>query len=185
MRKNKMSFRVILGCFVVVFSSNVLAQWQWLDESGRKVFSDMPPPVSVPESRILAQPGRAIELAPVPVQEAAASHANAQKAQTTPAEKASSAVLEQQMQEHAEAVAAQQQELEALEKAQAAEREAVNARNQQIKAANCSAARRVMGQLESGRRATTTNARGEVVFMDEAARQQQRNQTQAIMNENC
>lgn len=32
-------------------------RWQWQDSQGRKVFSDLPPPASVPEQRILQRPG--------------------------------------------------------------------------------------------------------------------------------
>lgn len=32
-------------------------RWQWQDSQGRKVFSDLPPPASVPEPRILQRPG--------------------------------------------------------------------------------------------------------------------------------
>lgn len=34
------------------------AQWVWKNEKGRKVFSDMPPPSSVPQSRIIKSPVR-------------------------------------------------------------------------------------------------------------------------------
>lgn len=36
-----------------------LAQWQWKDANGRTVFSDVPPPPSVPERAITTAPGRA------------------------------------------------------------------------------------------------------------------------------
>lgn len=36
-----------------------LAQWQWRDEAGRKVYSDTPPPPNIPARNILAAPGRA------------------------------------------------------------------------------------------------------------------------------
>ena len=32
-------------------------RWQWQDSQGRRVFSDLPPPASVPEQRILQRPG--------------------------------------------------------------------------------------------------------------------------------
>ena len=32
-------------------------RWQWQDSQGRQVFSDLPPPASVPEQRILQRPG--------------------------------------------------------------------------------------------------------------------------------
>lgn len=38
--------------------------WLWLDEQGRQVFSDLPPPVSVPEPRILQRPGPDLPKAP-------------------------------------------------------------------------------------------------------------------------
>jgi hypothetical protein len=31
--------------------------WQWLDSQGRRIFSDLPPPTSVPDQRILQRPG--------------------------------------------------------------------------------------------------------------------------------
>lgn len=35
------------------------SQWQWKDANGRTVYSDVPPPPSVPERAVLAAPGRA------------------------------------------------------------------------------------------------------------------------------
>ena len=34
-----------------------LAQWQWIDKDGRKVFSDQSPPADIPAKNILKQPG--------------------------------------------------------------------------------------------------------------------------------
>ena len=36
-----------------------VAQWQWLDKDGRKVFSDKSPPPDIPAKNILKQPGAA------------------------------------------------------------------------------------------------------------------------------
>lgn len=173
----KKNIRPVMACLLlasVVFSSNAFAQWQWLDDSGRKVYSDMPPPISVPESRVLAQPGRAVQLAPAATAFQAPSNPHDVKGQTAP-----------QTAPAVEEVLPPTPEQLALEKEQAAQQAAVEAQNKQIKAANCTAARRALGQLDSGRRATTTNARGEVVFMDEATRNQQRQQTQSIIDSNC
>lgn len=41
------------------FATAALAQYVWLDEKGVKQFSDMPPPASVPQNRILKQPAAA------------------------------------------------------------------------------------------------------------------------------
>ena len=44
---------VALACAVPVVC---IAQWQWVDKDGRKVFSDQPPPPDVPAKNILKQP---------------------------------------------------------------------------------------------------------------------------------
>lgn len=42
------------------------AQWQWVDNQGKKVFSDQAPPADVPEKNILRRPGKAAAAAPAP-----------------------------------------------------------------------------------------------------------------------
>lgn len=37
-------------------ASTAIAQWQWIDEHGRKTFSDRPPPPHIPEKNILKSP---------------------------------------------------------------------------------------------------------------------------------
>ena len=44
---------VALACF---WSAGAMAQWQWLDKDGRKVFSDRPPPQDIAQDKILKQP---------------------------------------------------------------------------------------------------------------------------------
>ena len=62
--------------------------WRWLDSQGRQVFSDLPPPASVPEPRILQRPGPDLPApAPAPGSTAAggsprASAANPEQGQT-------------------------------------------------------------------------------------------------------
>src|SRR5690349_17538190 len=43
-----------LACALPAIS---LAQWQWIDKDGRKVFSDQSPPADVPDRNILKRPG--------------------------------------------------------------------------------------------------------------------------------
>ena len=174
MKKNTRPVMAFLLLASVVFSSNAFAQWQWLDDSGRKVYSDMPPPTSVPDNRVLTRPGSSVRLAAPDAQSS-----NAQKPHDVKGQAAAESA-----QPAEDAVQPSPEQL-AQEKAQAQQQAAVEAQNKQIKAANCTAARRALGQLDSGRRATTTNARGEVVFMDEATRNQQRQQTQSIVDSNC
>src|SRR5205823_1792862 len=51
--------RVAAVLAVSGFSCAAQAQYVWLNERGVKQFSDMPPPASVPENRILKSPGAA------------------------------------------------------------------------------------------------------------------------------
>src|SRR4051812_14028477 len=43
-----------------------MAQWQWVDKSGRKVYSDQPPPADIPSSSILKQPAKNAAGVPIP-----------------------------------------------------------------------------------------------------------------------
>ena len=45
--------RQLVAAFVLAVCTPVLAQYQWIDRSGQMVFSDQPPPATVPLSRIL------------------------------------------------------------------------------------------------------------------------------------
>ena len=47
------SLRLLLLAAACAMPALALAQWQWIDKDGRKVFSDRPPPADVPESKIL------------------------------------------------------------------------------------------------------------------------------------
>ena len=60
LRRRQASGLVLGTCCWLGAGSLALADsgsWQWQDSQGRKVFSDLPPPVSVPEQRILQRPG--------------------------------------------------------------------------------------------------------------------------------
>ena len=48
---------VVLALAGSVLTIPALAQWQWLDKDGRKVFSDRPPPPDIPQKSILKEPG--------------------------------------------------------------------------------------------------------------------------------
>ncbi|CAG9180526.1 DUF4124 domain-containing protein [Cupriavidus pampae] len=51
-------FLLATALIAAVPGAALAAQWQWRDEAGRKVYSDTPPPPSVPERNILSAPGR-------------------------------------------------------------------------------------------------------------------------------
>ena len=45
---------IVLAC--LAGASSALAQWQWRDANGRRIFSDSPPPASVADKDILQRP---------------------------------------------------------------------------------------------------------------------------------
>lgn len=49
---------LLAAACIAALPGTALSQWQWRDEAGRRVFSDTPPPPSVPNRNIIAAPGR-------------------------------------------------------------------------------------------------------------------------------
>lgn len=162
----------IAGCALAI---PALAQWQWLDRDGRKVFSDRPPPGDIAQKSILKEPGaRALNPAPGAV---AVMPAPAAVAPVTEA-KASRPRL-----------SGKDAELEARKKeAEAREETTKQADAEQRSKAmqdNCERAQRGQATLKSGVRITLTNARGESEFMDDAARSVETKRLQAIAESDC
>lgn len=130
------------------------AQWQWLDHSGRKVFSDKAPPPDIAPERILRQPGgrggRAIEVAP-PV--AAAQPA---AAASLPKPSGRDKALEDKKKQF-----------------EAAEAEKKKAEDQKIAAMrleNCNRARASKANFDTGVRISRVNDKGEREILDDAQR---------------
>jgi hypothetical protein len=183
------AFAVVLGVAVAVAlgvggltSVTALAQgsntWIWVDNQGRQVFSDVPPPASIPERNIRKRPsglpGPAAGTAPAAAAEPAAGAGAAGAAGApTAANAATPAVVDAGK---AEAAAAAKAE---------AERAALEKRNAQIRADNCEQARRQLLAVESGARLSDVNERGETVVMDDAMRTQAAARQRAIIRDNC
>lgn len=150
--------------------------WIWVDNQGRQVFSDVPPPSSVPDRNIRKRPsgipGPAAGVAPAAAP-AAASAATEGAAGAAGAAGAKPAVVDA---EKAEAAAAAKAE---------AERLALEKRNAQIRADNCEQARRQLIAVESGARLSEVNERGETVVMDDTMRTQAAARQRAIIRDNC
>lgn len=163
------------------------AQWQWKDAGGRRVFSDTPPPPSIPERDILKRPGQRAGSettapgstpsagVPVSASTSAAPGAPASPAAARPTDAEADPVLD-----------AKKQQLEKAEAEKAlAEKKAIEAKNAKIRADNCESARRSLAALDSGVRMTTQNAQGETEYLDEAGRAAQQRRMQALVRENC
>ena len=57
MKFEKTLLALVIGACAALAGTPAMAQWQWIDKSGSKVFSDRPPPSDIPEKSILKQPG--------------------------------------------------------------------------------------------------------------------------------
>jgi hypothetical protein len=149
--------------------------WIWLDDAGRRVYSDRPPPSTMPANRVLQSGPRntppAADNAAAPAAEAPAGAAGATTATPTgrPAAAAPAAPAP------AATESAQQ----------AAERRRIEARNAEIKADNCRRAQASLSTLRSNARLATTNDQGRTVPMDAATRQSEVARLEQIVADNC
>jgi hypothetical protein len=155
---------LVLACLA---APAVLAQWQWIDKDGRKVFSDQPPPPGVPDTKILKRgSGRMPESQPVAAVAApAASPPSAPK------------------------VSGKDKELEEKKKqASAAEAEKKKAQEEEIakaRAENCERSKRAKATLDSGMRVATVNSKGEREIMDDNARAAEGKRLDDIIARDC
>jgi hypothetical protein len=156
---------ILLAMASTVICTSAAAQWLWLDGSGRKVFSDTPPPSSIPEKDILrrAELESTNPVASVP--------ANAPTPAATPQISGRDAKLEDKKKQ-AEAQEQAQKKAEADKLAKARQE-------------NCERAKRSKATLGSGVRVITTNAKGEREIMNDAARAAQAKRMEEIIRTSC
>ena len=152
------------------FAATALAQWQWIDKDGRKVFSDRAPPSNIAAKNILTQPG-AKAVAP-PLDGAAA----------TP-------VSPSALKPNAPRLSGKDAQLEARRK-QVEDEETLKKKAEEEKFAkdrsdNCERARKALGTLQSGARISLVNAKGEREFMDDAGRVAETTRLQGIAQSDC
>jgi hypothetical protein len=149
--------RTFLLLVVMGFAGAALAQqFRWVDKDGRVQYGDTPPP-GVKATRLKPPPGGSV---PAP---ASAAKKDAQKPLSPEA-----------------AFQKRQKEAKEEEDKSAKERADADARR-----GNCEAAQAGLRQIQSGQRITTTNAAGERVFLDDAARAREEERAQKIVSESC
>lgn len=156
-------FRLLFIAAVCTCSLAAQAQWQWVDNAGRKVFSDQPPPPDIPLRNIVKQPGKS-SAAPVATPSAAASAAVPQLSNDD------KELLAKKKKAESEAMARIKEEADSLNK---------------IKATNCEKAKANQALLDSGVRMAVTNAKGEREFLDDAARATEQRRIRTVMETNC
>lgn len=136
------------------------AQYTWIDDRGVKQYSDRPPPASVPQSRILKQPGRVAAPAaeePRPASVSAPAPSLAEK----------NAEFRKRQAEKAE-----------NEKKSAEESKVASERRQ-----NCERAAEYQRALDSGVRIGTTGKDGERGFLSDEQRARDLQETRRILAE--
>lgn len=168
MKMHKLVLLAVACCWALGAS----AQWQWVDKDGRKVFSDRPPPEDVPQKSILKQPSVASR-ASTTVAPAAAPAAAAAPAPAFPVPRPSGKDSELEAKK-----AASDAELEAKKRMEAD-------RIAKLRAENCSRAQQSKATLNSGQLLARTNAQGERVFMDDAARAAEIRRADAVIASDC
>lgn len=154
------SFRLVICLAGLGMLPLAWAQYQWIDASGHRVYSDLPPPVGTPANKILG--GAAVKVKPAP----------------TPAVPAAGSAVDP-------GAAALQKKLQQAEAERKAAEEAQRAKLADARAENCRRARDYKRTLDSGMRIAQLNKQGERVVLDDAARTQERQRAEALIGENC
>ncbi|MEO5795285.1 MAG: DUF4124 domain-containing protein [Rhodoferax sp.] len=149
-----------LGCSL---SWGAAAQWQWIDNSGSKVFSDRGPPPDIPAKNILRQPGGAPKNTPMAAPVASAGSA--------PKISGVDKALEEKKKQ--------------AEDAEAAQHKAELDKNAAARAENCTRAKQSKANFDSGLRIARTNDKGEREILDDAARASELKRLQDVMASDC
>ena len=162
----KQVFSTAAALALLGIATSALAQFVWLDEKGVKQYSDMPPPASVPNKRILKTPGHSLPRGN-DAEEADAG------ADSKPDAKAPPTIADQN-------AAFQKRKVEQAEKDKKAAQEA---KQKADKAANCANARANQRTLDSGARIAQTDANGQRSYVSDEQRAQQTQENRRILDD--
>lgn len=171
----------LLAAFATLaFSGPAQAQWQWLDDTGRKVFSDRPPPPGVPEKKVLHRPAGAAAPTKMASNTAQPGDSAAHPATTTASTTAASDSAKPDSADPELEKKKAEQEAE-----QARQKQATEQKQAQQRQANCDQARRARGALQTGEMLSHTNSKGERGFMSEETRKQEVARANQIIGSDC
>ncbi len=151
------------------------AQWAWRDKDGNRVFSDQPPPASVPDKDILRKPdGSAGAGALQPLATDALKPApGAPAAAARPA--GPNGPSEKELDERRRQA----------EAADTARKKAAADQLAKDRAENCLRATQAKTTYESGVRIARTNAQGEREILDDAGREAELKRVQGVIDKDC
>jgi phage tail sheath protein FI len=150
------------------------AQWQWIDSTGRRVFSDQPPPADVPAKNILKQPGGRAAPPSITVIEPGASApaaAPAKVAASAPKVTGKDPALEEKRKQ--------------LEAAEAEKKKAEEEKLAQARSENCTRAKQHKANMESGVRVAMADAKGERRYLDDAEKAAEVKRANEIIARDC
>ncbi|KQX87546.1 DUF4124 domain-containing protein [Variovorax sp. Root473] len=164
---------LVLGC-ACALPLSASAQWQWVDNSGKKVFSDQPPPTDIPEKNILRRAGPSPSArAPTPASPGPEGTTDTAAAPKPAPPKPTG--VDKELEEKTRKAEAEQKAKEAAEAAKIAK----------AKAESCARAREGKATIDSGIRLAKVNAKGEREIMDDAARAAEQKRVQSVIDSDC
>lgn len=178
--------KLLLICVAMGAGASAMAQWQWIDKDGRKVFSDRPPGLDVPDKNILKRPkgyggvpgaktsgtGPALRDVAAPEEGEAPAEGAAQAAKPT-----------------AKVASGKDKELEAKkaaeDKAKADADKAAKEKQAAAKADNCKRAQQAKAMYDTGKAIRAPNEKGEMVFQNAEQRAAEIKRTDEAIFNNC
>lgn len=165
-------YRLLTLGLTCLIATSALAQWQWIDKDGRKVFSDRPPPPEILDKSILKRPaGRAAPL----------------QSQTTIQEPSPAPAAKKTL--DSPQLSGVDKDLLAKKKladdAEAAKKKEAEEKLLKARVENCARAKGAKATFDSGVRVSRTNEKGDREIMDEAARASEVKRIQGIIESDC
>jgi hypothetical protein len=162
---------ILFAAAVTCVCTGAMAQWQWIDKDGRKVFSDRAPPPDIADKSIVKRPPGRVPSPAAPAAEAGSSDAASAPALVASAPKGIDKDLEAKKKQAADA--------------EAAKRKADEERVTKARIENCARAKQAKVTFDSGVRISRTSPSGEREFMDDAARATELKRIQGIIDADC
>lgn len=153
-----------LACLVPLAAS---AQWQWIDKSGRKVFSDQAPPPDIAADKILKRPGprgRSVDAQPAPETAAAAAPA-------LPKASGKDKVLDEKKKQ--------------MDAAEAEKKKAQEEKVAAMRAENCTRAKSAKATYDTGVRISRVNDKGEREILDDKQRAAELKHLEGVIARDC
>ncbi|WP_409415083.1 DUF4124 domain-containing protein [Comamonas sp.] len=174
--------QLLLALAFSACSSSVFAQWQWIDETGRRVFSDRPPPAHISPQQIVKRPPGTPSATDKVIYPGMV---DATPAPTAPATQPAAVTPNTANAKEDADNAAHDKAVEAQRKAEDAERKKQETQQAKARQENCQRARAAQASLQSGSLMAYVNEKGERGIMTEERRQSDLQRTQKIIKDNC